>query len=166
MSEYENDHPEKPSKSQRKRDSTNLQKIGEALIELSESQLDKITLPDDLREAVLFAHTLKSHESIRRHLQFIGKLMRNVDAEPIELAISKIKSDSNISTAKFHRIEKWRDKLITEGDTELQNFIEKYPEADRQQLRQIVRKAQFDRKNNKNTGGETELFRYLRDILS
>lgn len=165
MPESEKSLPDPLSKTQRKNAMLDLQKLGEALIELSESQLAQIPLDDDLLAAIQTAHKLKTHESIRRHLQFIGKKMRKIDPEPIRLALKKIHLIKDQVTAKFHKIEEWRTQLISGGDEALQTFLEAYPLADRQRLRQLIRKATRDHVNNTNSGAETELFRHLRELL-
>ena len=146
--------PERPTKSALKRQMTALQKMGEILVELPEAQLKKIPLENPLLDAIITARSLKSHEARRRQLQYIGKLMRNIDAEPIQTALEKVQNKNQQSKAQFHQIERWRDRLIAEGDMALQKFLEQYPEADRQRLRQLMRNAQ-----------ETELFRYLRELV-
>lgn len=155
--------PEEVSKSSIKRDMAALQKIGEALVKLAQSQLDKIPLPPQLLDAINLARSLKTRESIRRQLQYIGKLMRNVDVAPIQEALRKLQFTNAQITKEFHEIENWRERLIKEGDEAIQEYMNLYPDTDRQKLRQLVRKAQHDRKQEKNTGAETELFRYLRD---
>ena len=167
MPESDNTPPEKDSKSQRKRDMTALQKIGETLVGLPASSLAKIPLSGRLLDSILIARTLKTHEARRRQLQFIGKLMRDIDPLPIQIAIDKVQSKNQQGAAQFHQIERWRDRLIAEGDVALQNLLEAYPVAEthRQQLRQLVRNAQQDKANEKNTGAEKELFRYLRELL-
>lgn len=157
--------PERPTKSALKRQMTALQKIGEILVNLPETQLKKIPLENPLLDAILTARSLKSHEAKRRQLQYIGKLMRNIDAEPIYIALDKVQNTSQQSKAQFHQMERWRDRLITEGDTALEKLLEHYPDADRQHIRQLIRKAQHDVKQQKNTGAETELFRYLRELI-
>jgi ribosome-associated protein len=153
------------SKTQRKKDMQALQAIGKTLVNLSASQLATIPLPEDLRAAIHQARALKTHESIRRQLQYIGKKMRDVDPEPLQLALKKIQSTKQVKTAQFHQIEQWRDQLIATGDEALQKLLEMHPQANRQQLRQLIRKAQHDRANNKKTGGELELFRYLQTLF-
>jgi ribosome-associated protein len=165
MPESERKAPDEVSKSSIKREMTAMQKIGEALVALPPSQLEKVPLPENLYDAVKFARTLKTGESIRRQMQYIGKIMRNVDIEPIKIALNKIKLSHERVTNEFHEVETWRDKLITEGDDAIQIFLQQHPTADRQQLRQLVRKAQHDRKTGKNSGAETELFRVLRELL-
>lgn len=151
---------DKPSKSQVKRDMIALQKLGEMLVELTPSEVDKLNLDARLSEAINTARGLKNHEARRRQLQYIGKLMRNVDAKPIEEAINKIQSQHHQFDRQFHHVEQWRDKLLTEGDNQLQAFLMQYPDADRQQLRQLIRSAQQNQK-----GAKTELFRLLRQLL-
>lgn len=166
MNDLENNNPEeRQTKSERKRQMTALQELGEVLVSLPETQLKKIPMDSVLLEAVNKARSLKSHEAIRRQLQYIGKIMRNIDPEPIEAALKKIQGTHQQNKAQFHQIERWRTKLIAEGDTALAKFFEQYPDVDSQQIRQLIRKAQHDIANNKKTGGEIELFRYLRQII-
>lgn len=165
MPQSDNSAPDPQSKTQRKNDMLALQKLGEQLVALPEGQLARVPLPEDLLNAIQFAHTLKSRESIRRHMQLIGKKMRSVDCDAIRSAVKQIQFTNELRTQEFHLIEEWREKLIVGGDEASQQFLVQYPQADRQQLRLWIRKAVQDRKNQKNTGGETGLFRYLRTIL-
>lgn len=153
-----------PTKSAVKRAMNELQKLGESLVDLSDSQLEQMTLSEDLFKAIKHAQTLKSHEAKRRQMQLIGKLMRRVDSESIRDAMKQIQYGHKKETDAFHQIEKWREDLITQGDEALQRFCELNPAIDRQALRQLIRKAQHDRKNNKNTGGEHALFKYLKEF--
>ncbi len=161
---HNDNDPEQPTKSALKRQMTALQKMGEILVGLPAAQLNQIPLENPLLDAINTARTLKTHGAIRRQLQYIGKLMRNIDAESIQTALDKVQNKNQQSKAEFHQIERWRDKIISEGDSAIEKFIELHPETDRQHLRQLMRKAQKDVTQAKNTGGETELFRYLREI--
>lgn len=165
MPESEKSQSDPLSKTQRKKDMLALQELGKKLIALPASQLAKIPLPDNLIEAIRVSHTLKSNESKRRHLQYIGKIMREIDPEPIQIALKQIQFNNEQRTTQFHHIEQWRDKLISGDDAILQSFLETHPQSDRQKLRQLVRKAKHDQAHHKNTGGETGLFRYLRELL-
>lgn len=165
MPQSENSAPDPQSKTQRKNDMLELQKLGEALVALPAGQLARVPLPEELLRIIQVAHTLKSRESIRRHMQLIGKRMRSVDCEAIRNAVKQIQFTNEQRTQEFHLIEEWREKLIVDGDNALQQFLVQFPQADRQQLRLWIRKAVHDRKIMKNTGGETGLFRYLRTIL-
>lgn len=157
--------PDPSSRTQIKREMDELQKLGKDLIALPANEFSSIELPEELRKAILLAHTLKSNEAKRRHLQYIGKLMRSVEVEPIKTAIVKIKYRHSEFSTQFHKVEKWRDRLIAEGDDALQEFIHAYPKADRQQLRQLIRNAQKDKNNEKNTGGAKELFRAIQKVM-
>lgn len=159
------DQSERDSKSERKRQMLALQKVGEALVNLSAPQLAQIPLESPLADAIHEARSLKSHEAKRRQLQYIGKIMRNVDVEPIVEALNKVQMKGQHTKAKFHQVERWRDQLIAQGDSSLQEFLTKYPTVDSQQLRQLVRNAQKDIKTNKNSGADTALFRYLRTVI-
>jgi ribosome-associated protein len=155
-----NDFSERPSKSQRKREMTALQKLGETLVNLPQAQLELIPLESKLRAEIDHARTIKDHEGKRRQLQYIGKLMRHVDAEPIEAALAKIQIKHQQNTARFHLVEQWRDQLIAQGDTQLESFVSQFSQADRQHLRQLVRNAQQGKR-----GAEKELFRYIQEII-
>lgn len=155
-----NEKPEEISKSERKRQMHRLQALGEKLVTLSIDQLNKIPMDDVLKQAILEAKNISSHGGKRRQLQYIGKLMRSTDAEPIENAINSFELKSKQSKATFHQIERWRDKLIEEQDDTVQAFLAQYPKADRQRLRQLARNAM-----KKISGADTELFRYLREII-
>lgn len=159
------DVSERPSKSQRKKEMLALQHIGEVLVSLPPSELAQIPLPDSLADAVSEAQKIHDHEGKRRQLQYVGKLMRNVDAAPIEEALAKVQSKHQATKASFHHIEKWRDKLIAEGDVAVEEFIKKFPQCEAQPLRQLIRKVQADQKENKNSGAGTSLFRYLREVM-
>jgi ribosome-associated protein len=165
MPQAEDQLPDDESKTQRKKDMLALQDLGKTLIGLSATQLAQIPLPPELLELIRVAHTLKTHESKRRHLQYIGKRMRHVDAEEIKKALMNVQMGNARQTDQFHHVEEWRERLIEEGDKGLQELMAAYPEIDRQQVRQLIRKAQHDRKTEKKTGGELELFRFLREII-
>ena len=165
MPQSEPQKPENESKSQRKKDMLALQKIGESLIKLTEAQLATIDLPDNLLTAIQEIKSFTSNEAKRRQLQYIGKIMRQIDLESIKQALKQIEFIHEKNTAQFHHIEEWRTKLLIHGDDALNSFLVDYPKTDRQQLRKLIRNAQQDRKNNKNTGAEKALFKYLRSII-
>jgi ribosome-associated protein len=154
------------SKSQLKRESHALQELGEELVELSASKLAKIPLPDELAEAIDLARKIKQRGGRKRQLQYIGKLMRKIDAEPIQQAMDALKNDSAKETARQHKLEQWRDRLVAEGDKALAELLDELPDADRQHLRQLVRNAQREAKQNKPPKSAREIFRYLRDLMS
>src|SRR5215510_2015395 len=109
-----NDTEDRPSKSLRKRESHDLQALGEALIELPQSELDALTLPESLYDAVMLARRITKHGGLYRQKQLIGKLMRKIDAEPIRAALKARRERDRIQTRRFHAIENWRARLIEE----------------------------------------------------
>ena len=155
---------QRPSKSQRKADAHALQSLGTKLIGLHPAQLDQVPLPDILREAVDTARRIRSHEARRRQLQYIGKLMRNVDAAPIRAKIDSWQSAAVESTTRQHLLERWRDRLLTEPDA-LAELAVAFPAADRQQVRTLIRNAQREREQNKPPRSYRALFQLLRDII-
>jgi ribosome-associated protein len=151
------------SKSQLKREALHLQEIGKQLVQQKQSILDKLNLPSELMTAIQEHKRLKQNEAKRRHMQFIGKIMRDVDAEAIEQALEKNRSGSDQQTKHLHMIERWRDKLI-ESDDQLTLFLNEF-EADRQQLRQLVRNARKDHEQQKNRGHAKKLFQWLKETI-
>jgi ribosome-associated protein len=153
-----------PSKSQLKRESHALQALGEELVGLPAAKLAKIPMPDELAEAVALARKILARGGLKRQLQYIGKLMRHIDAEPIEQALNELKNAAGKEAAKFHRLEQWRDRLVGEGDAAMGELLEEFPHADRQHLRQLVRNAQTEAAKSKPPKAAREIFRYLREL--
>ncbi len=155
-----------PSKSQLKRDAHALQQLGIELSKLSPEQLQKMPIHDALMDALLQEKQLKKKEAIRRHHQLIGKLMRKADHEAITQALADIKQVHDRNTRMLHNIEVWRDTLLKNEQMDLSNFLEQYPTADRQQLRQLIRNAQQEQQQNKAPASARKLFRYLRELMT
>lgn len=153
------------SKSQLKRESHALTDLGKELVDLPQNKLDKIPLDDQLREAVTLARRISERGGKKRQIQYIGKLLRKGDPEPIIAAVEQLKSEHLQENAKLHRIEQWRDRLLEEGDSALADLLDQQPAADRQHLRQLLRNAQKERAQNKPPKSARELFKYLRDNL-
>jgi len=153
------------SKSQLKREMNALQDLGTAIVKLGAKDLAKIPLPDKLADAIHEARRLNSHSALRRQMQFIGRLMRDTDPMPIQQALDAIRLCGQQSAAHFHTIEQWRDRLINEGQTALDEFISQYPLADRQQLRQLMLNAVKEASQEKPPKSARSLFRLLRETL-
>jgi ribosome-associated protein len=149
------------SKTQKKKEADSLQELGENLVKLSKEQLEDIELPSEIYDAVRFAKTIKSHGARRRQMQYIGTLMRNIDPEPVQEAIENIEQGDYRKAAAFKEIETWRDQLIDGNKKLMEEILGKCPDADRQQLTQLVRNAIKERENNKPPGASRALFRYL-----
>ena len=113
----------KPSKSARKREYQALQTLGERLIDLNTAQLASIPLGDQLMEAVRTAKAMKAHGALRRQKQLIGKLMRDIDPEPIRVALDAFGRDAQLTKQLFRESERWRDRIAEEGATALADFF-------------------------------------------
>lgn len=154
-----------PSKSQIKREMHALQELGASLVKLSNKDLAKIPMPDELAEAIAEAHSIRSKLALKRQTQYIGKLMRGLDAEPIQQALDAIRQCGQQSTAQFHAVEQWRDRIINEGQKALDEFVGLHPEADRQQLRQLMLNAAKEAKQDKPPKSARSLFKLLRELM-
>lgn len=154
----------RPSKTQRKQEMTALQRLGEALLELNPAQLERIDLPDNLREALEHTPRVRGHEGIRRHMQYIGRLMRQVDPEPIRKAIDDATGSSRSAVALMHRCEKLRDRLL-DDDAALTVFLADHPAVDAQPLRALIRAARRERDKHLPPRQIRELYRFLHAAL-
>ncbi len=161
--DYEDDLP--PSKSQRKREMIALQELASELVKLSTKDLAKIPMPDELLEAVNLARSLTSRGAMRRQRQYLGKVMRHLDPEPIKIALEQIKQTGTQSTSQLHQTERWRDRIIEEGQSALNEFSAQHPQADRQQLRQLMMNSRKEREHARPPKSARTLFRCLREII-
>jgi ribosome-associated protein len=153
------------SKTRKKREMHELQALGAALAALSEAQLKAMALQEELLAALLEAKRIKSHEAKRRQMQYIGRLMRDVDAAPIRSRLAEIEGNSAQATARHRRLEAWRERLL--GDDEaLTAFAAQYPGADLQALRTLIRNARKEASLGKPPRAYRELFRILKEIES
>ena len=158
---------DRPSKSQRKRDMLALTELGEQLVELPSSTLAKLPLDDRLLQAIRECQAINKHGGRKRQLKFIGKLMREVDAEAIRNTLEQLAAPHRDSVRAFHHVEQWRDRLLEDGDPALAELLDEHPAADRQLLRQWLRNARNQKLSEaKQKQAARELFRYLRDLLA
>lgn len=157
---------ERPSKSELKRQSNELQKLGEQLIDAPRDRVKRVEMPEDVKEAILACQTITNHEGRRRQLQFVGKKMRTLDEEEvavIQRAIESWKGASKAETAALHALERRRDKLLAD-DNALTPLLEEYPELDVQQLRTLIRNARKEQAENKPPKAYREIFQILKDV--
>jgi ribosome-associated protein len=155
---------EKPSKTQRKREMHELQALGARLVELNSEQLAQIGLPEDLLEAVEFARRTTKREARRRQMQYIGKLMRSLDPAPVREKLKIWDGLSAEHTARLHRVERWRDRLLDE-ESALDELLRSHPGIDARHLRSLARKAREERAAGAPLRAYRELFRVLREIV-
>jgi ribosome-associated protein len=153
------------SKTRKKREMHELQALGTALVRLSDSQLEIIEIPQKLREALLEAKRITSHEAKRRQMQYIGRLMRELDPAPIRSRLGELEGTSAQATARHRRLEAWRERLI-DDDEALTAFAGEHPGADLQALRTLIRNARKEAALGKPPRAYRELFRVLKTIES
>ena len=142
-----------------------LQALGVALVKLADAQLEAIAMPEKLRDALREAKRIKSHEAKRRHLQYIGRLMREVDPAPLRARVAEIEGTSAQATARHRRLEGWRERLLAD-DEALTAFAAEYPGGDIQALRTLIRNARKEQAGGKPPRAYRELFRVLKEIES
>lgn len=152
---------EPPSKTQRKREMHELQALGADLVALNDDQLSSMHLPERLMDAVLDARRMSKHEARRRQLQFIGRIMRTVDAGPIREQLAAWKAVSRAHTARLHSIERWRARLL-EDEHAIVELLREHPQADATRLRTLVRNA----KREHAAGQPPKSFRALFQLLN
>lgn len=136
--------------------------MGARLVRLEAGELASIPLPDELADAIHACRRIRSHEARRRQLQFIGKLMRRIDTEPVRAALARLDGDSAEARYEFHQLERWRERLI-EDDAALTEYLDAHPHADRQQLRQLIARTRAATDEDQQKKTFRSLFRFLRD---
>ncbi|HUU72699.1 MAG TPA: ribosome biogenesis factor YjgA [Burkholderiales bacterium] len=152
------------SKSQRKRDMHALQALGKMLVELPQERLAKMELPESLRDAVLDAKRISAHGALRRQLQYVGRLMRDVDADRIREQVDEIQAGSARNVAILHRAERWRTQLLDDADA-MSLFVSTFPGADPQRLRTLVRNAKREKADSKPPRSFRQLLRDIRETM-
>jgi ribosome-associated protein len=152
------------SKSQRKRDMHDLQELGLALSELPNERIRALNLPETLERALLEVKTFKAHGAVRRQMQFIGRLMRTVDAEPLRAYLDRLAGVSREAVAHHHLCEEWRDRMVADIAA-VDLFAAQHAAADRQQLRQLVLGTQREKLAENPPRQFRELFRTITRVL-
>lgn len=159
------DDQERPSKTALKREMEALQKLGTRLVGLSNADLARVPIDDpDLEEAIATARRLKSREGLRRQMQYIGKLMRRIDASGIEAALLEQERGQKALAKRFHELEELRDTMLEQGPSSVAAALQRFPNADRQRLRQLLLQAGKEQAANKPPAAARKLFRYLREL--
>ena len=150
------------SKTRKKAQSHALQKLGVELVELSKERLDSMALPEALAQAVREARRITAHEGRRRQMQYIGKLMRDIDPAPIQERLDAWRGQSKAEVARQHGMERMRERLIAE-DTALTEFAAKHPGVDLQALRVLIRNARKEAAEGRPPKAYREIFKVIRD---
>lgn len=164
--EFENfENVERLNKSQQKREIQALRDLGKKLAELDDAALRKMDLPAELLQAIFDAKGMK-HGALKRQFKLIAKLLRKMNTESLEETITGLEAKKADQDKHFHRIERWRDRLIEDGQDAMTEFMAKYPQADAGQIRQLIRNANKELQANKPPKSSRALFRYLRTLTS
>ncbi len=156
------------SKSQRKRDRQALQELGRELVGLPDRQLGELGLPDEVLEPIREARKLQ-RGALQRQLRYVAACLANVDAETVRAELDRLLQPSRKEIARFHEIERWRDRLLRDGSeaggTAMTEFLAEHPDADAQMLRRLVRNATLEASTGRPPKSARELFTRLRDLL-
>jgi ribosome-associated protein len=151
------------SKSERKRQAKHLQNLGARLAELSADALEGLELPPRLAQAIADYQRFPSFGARRRQLQFIGRLMRDADADAIEASLAEQEGTSAAARYEFHQLERWRERLLTEPDA-LTEYFDEHPSADRQRLRRQLKRVHDAHDEQAHRTESRALFRLLREF--
>ena len=155
-----------PSRNELKKQMHDLQELGEAVAALPADRLDKLKIDERLRDAIAELRRTRSFEGRRRQLQYIGKLMKSEDPEPLREAVASFRVGSATDTLALHQAEYWRDQLLSADDA-LANWITQYPATDIQQLRSLVRSARKEKLEPGERHGRAyrDLFRLVKEQM-
>ena len=164
MQHTDDDDQAEPSKSQRKRDMDELKRLGMELLEFSDDALRELLLPEVLLEALRTGKRITSNNARKRQMQYIGKLLKDVDAAPLHAAVDVRNHQHATHTREFHQLEELRDKLILEGDSALPAVLALFPRTDRQYLRKLIKQARKEHETRQPPRASRLLFRYLREL--
>jgi ribosome-associated protein len=165
-SDSEETEEQRLSKSARKREAASLQELGVKLSTLPDQEIKALGLPDSLFVALRDLRRLPSHGAQVRQRQYIGKLMRGIDPEPVLAKLAERKLRHDVEIRHFQQIEKWRDRLLSEPVAALDELLEEFPKADRATLEKLLEKAERERLEQRSPAGARELFAFLRQLLT
>lgn len=156
------------SRSQNRRDALDVLALGEKLVSLTPAQLARVPVPEDLLPHIAEAKRITAHIAHKRQLAFLAKHMRREDDATLDAIRDALDVNSDTSrreVAAMHRVEDWRERLMKDGDKALGTLLDEYPQADRQQLRTLVRNAQAERAKNKPPRAYREIYQVLRALI-
>lgn len=155
----------RPSKSARKREAALLQELGVKLATLADQEIKSLDLPETLVIALRDLKRLPSHGAQLRQRQYIGKLMRGIDPEPVLAKLAERKQRHDLEIRYFQQIERWRDRLLSEPAAAVEALLEEHPQADRAALQKLIDKAERERREQRSPAAARELFAFLRQLL-
>ena len=156
------------SRSQNRREALEVLALGETLVELTPAQLARLPIPDGMMEHIEYTKRITSHGARKRQLAFLAKQMRREEDETLDAIRNALDANSETSrreVAIMHRMERWRERLLAEGDVALGELLDEHPEADRQALRTLVRNALAEKAKNKPPRAYREIYQVLRELM-
>ena len=156
------------SRSQNRREALEVLALGETLVELTPAQLARLPIPEGLLEHIEYTKRITSHGARKRQLAFLAKQMRREEDETLDAIRNALDANSETSrreVAIMHRMERWRERLLAEGDVALGELLDEHPEADRQALRTLVRNALAEKAKNKPPRAYREIYQVLRELM-
>jgi len=156
---------EKPSKSARKREVEALQLLAEQMSALSDQELRRLNIDRQLRDAIGQARSMRPSGARNRQLKHCVKFMDPEELAEVRAYLADRHSQQVAANREFHEIERWRDRLVDEGDEGLAMLFETYPSLDRQRVRQLCRDATREKETGKPPGAGRKLYRFLRESL-
>ena len=152
------------SKTELKKDSKKIQQFGRKISELTINNIKAFKFPINIYEATIDLKNLKSNSAKKRQVQYLGKLLREIDLTDAFIVMKQLKVNSQKEIQRNNIIEDWRDKLLTNTES-ITEFVDEYPEIDRQSLRQTISNAQKEKKDNRTPKHSKQLFKLIKDIV-
>jgi ribosome-associated protein len=156
---------ERPNKSALKRELAAVQQLAVRMAELSNRELERLGMGERVRASLAQIRSMSPSGARNRELKHCTRLLQQEDLEPVRVWLDDRQALQLTENQYFHRLEKWRDRLVDSGDEALAELIAEQPDLDRQHLRQLVREAQRERQQGRPGGAARKLFRYLREAL-
>lgn len=158
-----NDDELPPSRSQRRRDAWDVLELAEKLVAMPASQLKEVPLDETILDAVKMAQKITSHIAHKRQVHYLAKLMRKqADLEAIRVSVDKPLEVRRRETAELHLMERWRERLLSEGDEAVGELVTQYPDTDRHRLRQLIRQAGVEKRENRPPSAYRAIFQVLK----
>jgi ribosome-associated protein len=155
-----------PTKTELKRQARAVQELADRLIAAPENLVDGLDLPDKLADSIALARRITSRAALLRQRQFVGKLMRGLDCEPIRAALESTAQHARTEAARFRRAERWRDRLVAGDEAAIDEFTAEFPSAARGELSRLVSAAKAERRDGKPAGAGRKLFRLVQERLA
>ena len=157
--------PQPPTKGELKRHAQSVQQLADRLVETPDAMLEELALPEALRDAVLLARRIGSRPALLRQKQYVAKLLRRIDVEPIRAALEAAASERQRETRRFRYVERWRERILDEGDAAVAALVSECPALDTADFRALAAEARRSHGAGAAQRASRELFRALNRAL-